>query len=817
MATERFNISDQNNTEETFDTTGLLLAYLANWKWFAISVIVCLFGAVLFAVTRIPTYQVDAAIYLSDENTNGQNAFNMKNLENPMVAFKNQLDETQVEILKSRNHLTKVVDSLGLMYTYYSEGTFRKKALYLDNAFIAEMNNADIRALQSTIEIEVSPNGNGKYDIVEKSVVTDQKEGEKIKEKNVLEDVTLPQTISTVQGDVVVKLSPIVSDFKDTQIVYIDNPRTIADQISKSLSIEFAKNSEKIMRLSLNTEVTAMGIDIVEAMLDFYNSDIIEDKNRSANQTEAFILDRLQMINNELSDVENRLKEYRQTHNVTDIQAQATLNLTLQSDYEKDLAKLEAELAIYEDIDRIISIADTYELLPSAVSDPNIPKIIDNYNRKVSQLTRTLEGSTPDNPLVLSVQQDLNREKATILKNITTARRTLESQISSLRRLEVRSTGELASQPTVDKGFQEIFREQKVKENIYTFLLERREEIALQKTLATNTARLIDDPLDNVPPVTPKKMIILAFAFLLGIAIPAAIIFIRRMVFPVFADKEELQRLTSIPVLGEICSAESNVSGKKAKKMTSAKDSNIVVGRGLTTPASELFRLLRNNIAFTRNGVDSKVILLTSTISGEGKTFVAANLALTYALLGKKVLVIGMDLRRPMLAHQFGFNNRLGATSFLAGQETDLSKLILPSKENEKLFILPAGPVPPNPNELLMSENMNRLMEYARSEFDYVIIDSAPIGLVSDTLTILRHTDLQIYVTRANFTSKGSLKVLEDAVNTGKFSAVYIVVNGVNMTTGSYVYRNYGSYNGKSRVYGYGYGYNHHKKEEPID
>ena len=333
-----------------------------------------------------------------------------------------------------------------------------------------------------------------------------------------------------------------------------------------------------------------------------------------------------------------------------------------------------------------------------------------------------------------------------------------------------------------------------MKVNIYTFLLQRREEIALQKTLATNTARLIDDPVGGAP-VSPRKMMIMAVAFIIGLLIPGLVIFIRRMLFPIFADQEELERITKVPVLGEICETDSG----------SAAD--MVVGQNVSTPIAELFRLLRNNISFTRGGADARVILVTSTISGEGKTFVAANLAMTYALMGKRVVVIGLDLRRPMLAHRFGFSNRRGVTTYLSGQESNANELILKSKENDNLYVLPAGPLPPNPNELLMSANMGRLMTTLRNEFDYVIIDSAPIGVISDTFLITRYSDLQLYVTRAHYTSKTSLKTLQNAIDSNKFSSVYIVLNGVNIKSSSYQYRRYGQYG--SSTYGYGYAAQH--------
>lgn len=790
--------------ESQINITDLLLDYLANWKWFVLSLVVCISLAVLFIATRIPVYQIDASIYLSEDNSSGQNAFNMGNATDPMVAFKNYIDETELEVLKSRNNLLKIVDSLQLAYSYYKKGALRDEPLYEDNAVSVKMNKSNLLLLKDPINIEISPAGDDTYDIKASTYF------EKVKEEKKYSDVKLPFSIDFSRGTVEIERSPVIKDFDYTEQIYIHNPKSVAKEMSENLNIEFAKNSEKIMRVSLRDQVQKRGVDILECLLDFYNQDIIEEKNKSAVQTEAFIIDRLAMINNELKDVETRLQQYRQAHSITDIQVQSALNLNLQSDYEKERAEVEAEMAIYDAIQRIVSNSDTYESLPSAVNDPTITTVIEDYNRKVGLLNRQLEGSTPGNPLVVSMQQELSRDKTRILQNLSTARRNLQTKHSSIQRLENRSTGNLASTPGIDKGFQEIFREQQVKVNIYTFLLQRREEIALQKTLATNTARLIDDP-DSENPVSPRKLIILAVAFLLGLAIPAVIIFLRRTLFPVFSDKEELQKLTRVPVIGEIC-----VNGDKNS------DKNIVIGENVATPIAELFRLLRNNISFTNKGSDTKVILVTSTVSGEGKTFISSNLAMTYALMGKKTLVIGMDLRRPMLAHNFGFNNARGVTTYLSGQEADLNSLIRVSSESSNLYVLPAGPIPPNPNELLTSQNMDRLIDAVRNEFDYVVIDSAPVGVVSDTYLILRHSDIQLYVARANYSTKNALSVLHEAVSTGKFNSVYVVLNGVNMGANSYVYRRYGQYGHYGRYgrktqngsYGYGYGYGYSSRDK---
>lgn len=791
MSTEENDLIQPD--ESQVNITDLLLAYLANWKWFLLSVFLCMVGAYFYIATKIPLYKIDASIYLSEDNSTSNNVFNIDNTMNPMVPFKNYIDETELEVLKSRNNLVRIVDSLGLAYSYYAKGELRNRSLYQNNTIVASMDPAALNEIKSAITIIVNPDGDNKYNIEASTMFNS------VKEERKLEQISLPYELNLSYGTVTLSKSPVADDKEGgPEIIIIRNPRVVARELSSSFNIEFAKNSEKIMRISFLTDDVKKGDDILYALLHFYNADIIEDKNKSAVQTEAFILDRLVMINNELKDVESRLQAYRQDHNVTDIQAQQTLNLSLQSDYAKESAEVEAEMAIYDEIQRIVSTSGSYQTLPAAVNDPTIVRIIEDYNRKIGQLNRTLEGSTANNPLVITMQEELGRDKVRILQNLASARRNLSTKRTSIRQLESRSTGQLASAPKIDKGFQEIFREQQVKVNIYTFLLQRREEIALQKTLATNTARLIDNPEASAGPVAPRKLSVYAFALVLALLIPAVIIYLRRMLFPVFSDKEELKRYTRIPVIGEICDHKEGTP-----------EDEIVIKENSSSPEAELFRLLRNNISFTRCGKDSKVILVTSTVSGEGKTFIAANLAMTYALMGKKVLVVGLDLRRPMLAHRFGYNNKYGVTTYLTGQNQDLNQLVLPTKESPNLFVLPAGPLPPNPNELLMSANMTLLMDNLRKMYDYVILDTAPVGIVSDTFLIVRQSDLQLYVTRANFSSKKNLKILQEAISTGKFQSAYIVLNGVEMSSNSYVYRRYGkygSYGSKNGSYGYGYG-----------
>ncbi len=772
--------------DDAFDTTGLLLDFLANWKWFVLTVIICGAVAYYYCATIIPTYTVSASVYLNDDSATKSKAVSMSDAD-PMLNMKTYIDETEIEILKSRNNLVKIVDSLGLAYNYYQVGHVRDIPIYKTQAVCAELDSASLRSLNAPLYVTIDKTDGGYR------VHTESRVAGTIVETD--DDIkALPHTLHLSTGSLVLSESAKHPELNYTEKIVIKNPTTIAGALSSSLRIEFAENAPTILRITLATPVIENGKDVINTLIDFYNRQILEDKNRSAMQTEAFILDRLVMISGELKDVEERLRDYREAHQISDIDAQTTMNLSQKSTAETQVAEINAQMAILDNLESSVKSQNDYSKpLPNVSEDQTITASIDRYNTMAAAYDKRSANLADDNPQLTESREKLAEQRALVLKNIATAKDGLRSRRSGIASIGGASASRLSAQPNIDKGLQEIFREQSVKVNIYTFLLQKREEIALQKTLATPTAQLIDNPLGSGP-VAPNRMFIIGVGILIGLLIPGLVIFVRRLLLPNIKDQEDLERLTSVPIIGEIC-------------YDDAKET-VVVGQNVASPIAELFRLLRNNINFASSGVNNKVILLTSAISGEGKTFVGLNLAITYALTGKRVIVIGLDIRRPVLARTCGLSNERGITTYLSGQEDDLNSLIFQSTFNDNLYVMPAGPIPPNPNELLMSDRMETVFETLRKEYDYIIVDTSPIGMISDTFLITRFSDIQIYVTRASFSSRKSLKVLHNAVNTKRLPHAYVLLNGVNMTSNSYIYRRYGHYGvDAKRTYGYGYGY----------
>lgn len=786
----------EKKQDDSFDLVGLLYEYLAQWKWFVLCIAIAVAVGYYLIATIVPTYEVTASIYLSDENVAGSSTAIALSKDNPMINTKNYIDETEIEILRSRNNLIKIVDSLNLAYSYYNIGTVRDIPLYGTNAIVAQLDSLSLRGLSSPITVLVEKNGETfNFDITTTFGGVD--------EQKIVKTDTLPVVVELSQGTLTLSASEITNQLDEQLKIVISNPSSVAAALAANLTIEFAKNSSTILRITCATPIIQQGKDVINALLAFYNQDIIADKNRSAEQTEAFISERLKVISGEVEDVEQRLQQYRQENNISDQAAQTQMSLSQQSATAGEIADIDAQLAILSSLETQVAHQDEFQIIPAFVSNAELNALIEAYNNEVNLLSRSLNMGTEDNPAVRQRKTQLNQSKSRILQSIRAVKNSLYAERDAVVRMENLSANRLASTPAVDKGLQEIYREQEVKNSIYTYLLQKQIEVAMQKTLATPTARLIDNPAGSGP-VSPRKMTIYGVSALIGFMIPALLIFLRRAFFPIFKDKEDLERVTKVPVLGEICVAE--------------KGSKMVVGENVSTPIAEMFRLLRNNIQFALTENEKKVILVASSLSGEGKTFVASNIALTFALTGKKTIVLGMDIRRPVLAHHFGLTNEMGVTSFLSGQVNDLSAIISPSGVNDNLFVIPGGPVPPNPNELLLGERMKRMFDALRSEYDCIIIDSAPIGVVSDSFLIAPHADLEIYVARANYSTKRCLNVLHSAVSTGRLPNCYLVLNYVNVRSGSYVYRRYGHYGryGKGYGYGYGYGYTEERKKKSI-
>ncbi|MCH5219820.1 MAG: polysaccharide biosynthesis tyrosine autokinase [Muribaculaceae bacterium] len=797
---QNVDIINENSSEESFDLIGLLLDYINHWKFFVCSLIICLGCAFFYIRTVIPTFRVTATVVLDDDNTAQSSAFSLTQ-NNPLFNMKDMFDETELEILKSRNSIMKVIDTLKLAYSYYNVGSLRDEPLYKNNPLVARLDTAQLNELEAPLNLKVEKTGEKGFNVAVRYKSKEQKFD------TVAKLGSLPATIETPLGNISLEENPEFVAEEDepfvTQRIVIANPVEVAKEISKNLDVHFKEKASTIVNFEYVTPLPDLGDDLIRMLIYIYNRQIIDNKNLAAIQTEAFLQDRLRDVQDELKTVEENLKDYRERHNVVSVEAQVNLNLSARDKNEIDISEIISQDNITQQlIDEVnkLQIAASLPIInyiPMIAPSPEINKEIETFNLKVDNYNRQRSDMTQESELIKNYITLLSEQRAQILRSLQALRQTFADKRRSMSHIQNRSTAQLAQQPQVDKGLQEIFRDQSVKDNIYTFLLQKREEIAIQKTMATPSAKFIDDPSVFVQ-VAPKSLIIYFLGFILGLLIPGVCIYLRRILFPKFKDKDDLSRITNVPIIGELSIGDNT-------------ETDVVVGENVSTSIAELFRLLRNNINFARTGGKKQVILLTSAISGEGKTFVALNLAMTYALTKKKVVVIGFDIRRPVLAHKLGLSNRVGVTSYLSDQVDDINQIIHQSKLNPYLYVIPAGPVPPNPNELLLSERMDELFKQLREEFDYIIVDTAPIGLVSDSFLIFRHSDIQLFVTRASYSTPKGIRVLHEAIRNGHIEKGYVVLNGVDNKSRTYKYKNYGAYYSSN---GSGYGYGATKRSE---
>lgn len=788
------SLHGNENNEQGFDMTLFLLECLSHWKWFVLSLIIVLGLSVFHIMRQVPTYNVSAMVLMIDKWSKTESDVLTQSL-GITSGVENVL--TEIEIMRSRKLLTKVVDDLDLYVSYELEGRMRNTPLYRNTPIVVRPDSTtDINQLSTSISLNIEkPNDNNEYNLKAEYFFEDEPKELAVKA------ITLPYTLYIPAiGSFVIEQVTGYEAIENNLIVNISNPSAVAKRIASRLNINQYDKNTLLLTVSYTTPIPAMGMDIINRMVYYYNEDGIAEKNRAANNTELFINNRLVAIQQELSLVEQEVEQYRTQRGLTDLSSEAQMYLQQTGVSDKERSELDVQLNLIEYVEDFLSNPEnTYSPIPTlSIKDASMSSVIGDYNKAIAEREKLLNTSSESNPVVQEYSQNILALKSNVLQSVASTRKSIELRKKDLNRQDQEIERKIRNVPQYERELTDIMRQQRIKENLFVFLLEKREENALTQTLAVGDARIIDEPT-STGLVAPQKNKIMFMAFIMALFIPGVIIFLKRMMFPSFHDKVELERLTNIPILAEL--------------PHDGNEEFFVVKEKSNSAASELFRLLRNNIQFLFTTPDKKVVMVTSSVSREGKTFVSSNLAISFALTGKKTLIIGLDIRRPKAAQHFGVSNRLGIVNYLSGQEHDISKIIRPTSY-ANLDILPGGPIPPNPNELLLNPALDELFTNLRAQYDIIVVDSAPVGLVSDTLLINRVVDINLFVTRARYTSASHIKAANAMALNNKLKSLYMCINDVDMTTRSYSYRRYG-YSYGTHTYGsYGYGNDEPKKSK---
>ena len=794
-------------SEEQINIQEILFRYLIHWPWFVVSVIVCVALAWGYLHLTTPVYNVSATVLIKDEKKGG--GANMSSeLEkmgmNGFVSSSSNI-ENEIEVLTSRTLAREVVSSLGLFVTYMDEDKFPKRELYRTSPVLVSLTPQEADKLPQTMEVGMSLHPSGVMDV---QIKVGEKEYRKRFDK-------LPAVLPTDEGTVAFfanndTLSSVrpESVTKERHITaYINRPFSVAKGYAGSLSITPTSKATSVVTVSLKNSNTQRGKDYIDKLLEMYNVNANNEKNEVAQRTAEFIDERIGIISKELGSTERDLENFKRSAGITDLTSEAQIALAGNAEYEKKRVENQTQINLVMDLQRYLQGTE-YEVLPSNVGlqDAGVAGAIDRYNEMVSERNRLLRTSTENNPAIVNLNASIRAMRGNIQTTLDATLKGLEITKADLVREAGRYSRRISDAPTQERQFVSIARQQEIKSGLYLMLLQKREENAIVLAAIANNAKIIDEAQAEGAPISPKRSTIYLAALIFGIGIPVGIIYLIGLTKFKIEGRADVEKLTSLPVIGDV-------------PLADEKTGSIAVFENQNNLMSETFRNVRTNLQFMlENG--KNVILVTSTISGEGKSFISANLAISLSLLGKKVVIVGLDIRKPGLNTVFNIPKKdHGITQFLTNPAINLMDLVQPSDINKNLFILPGGTVPPNPTELLARDGLEKAIETLKQNFDYVILDTAPIGMVTDTLLIGRVADLSVYVCRADYTRKAEFTLINELAENNKLPNLCIAINGLDLQKKKYGYYygygKYGKYYGYGKRYGYGYGYGEtHKSKE---
>lgn len=762
--------------------------FVPKWYWFAISLFITLTIAVLYLLSTPPIYTRTAAILVKDNSKSSSSTGAMSDFSDLGIFKSNTNINNELLTLKSPTLMTEVVNRLGLNETF----TIRKGLKNVDLYKVSPVTITFCDKIEVPLSFTIKFSSKEAFAISELEI-----SGEDIGETL---SVQMGDSIQTSAGIMIVSPTQEFTDaFIGTSIRYVrGSVRAAVDTYSNALVAELGNEDATIINLSINDTSIRKAEDILNTLIEVYNENWIRDKNQIAVSTSQFISDRLGVIESELGHVDENISSYKSEHLLPDVQAASSLYMAQSAENNKELSTLNNQLSTAQYIRRELNTKQLDQTLPanSGIVSANIETQISEYNNLVLDRNRLIANSSEKNPLVKNMASSLQSMQRTIIQSVDNLIVSLNTQIRSLRRQEEATTNRLASNPNQAKYLLSVERQQKVKEELYLYLLQKREENELSQAFTAYNTRLITAPRGSMFPTAPRKMNILLVAFAVGLLVPAVGIFMKENMNTKVRGRKDLENL-SIPFIGEI----PQYSGTKKKwwefKHRKRQDmKTIVVNEGNRNIINEAFRVLRSNMDFMASKDNNQhVFVLTSFNPGSGKSFLAINIAISFAIKKKKILIIDGDLRHRTVSSYVDSPNK-GLSDYLNNQIEDWKEIIVSYKGYTNLHILPIGTIPPNPTELLEDSKLSMLIEALRPEYDYIFIDCPPVDIVADAQIIEKWADRTIFVVRSGLLDRSMLSELENMYTGKRFKNLSMILNGTESTGGRYGYR-----------YGYHYGY----------
>ncbi len=792
---------DGGEEQSSFDLKKIYSILVLNWKWFVLSIIICLGFSYLYLRYKSPVYSASAKLLIKDDDKKkaSKAADALGGMADFGIISSNYGVDNEIEILNTTTLASEAVRDLKLYASYWKKGKIKDVILYKDQPVSVDMDAAHLERLNIPMSLSIEKDG-GKYNITGKYYVSIDETSYKGPYKIKQTFNTIPAQMKTKAGMVYFTLNPR-SRMKDGDVekVVLVSPRTIAAQYSHALSLEQTSKTSSTINMQITDKNIDRALDYLRQLVVCYNRQANEDKNEIAVRTEAFVNERLAKINSELSSTEGELESYKKRNRLVELKVDAKESVSNLSAYEQKLGEAATQISL---INSLIQFAqrpgNKYQVLPSNIGlrDEASISLINEYNKVALERNRLLRTASESSPVVEELTSQLVDMNSSIRMALNQAKRNLEIQRDAVASQYGQYSSEVSRTPEQERILTQIGRQQEVKSGLYLMLLQKREENSISLAATADKGKLIELPQFDGK-VSPKSSMILLIGLVLGIALPSLVLYIIQFLRYRIEGHDDVESLTTIPIIADVA-----VANDSAKTRA-----DIVVHENQNNQMEEIFRSMRTNLQFMLKEGE-KVIMFTSSTSGEGKTFNAANLAISFALLGKKVVLVGLDVRKPRLAELFEIDNHhTGITNLLVKDNPsweDVKKQILPSEVNKNLDLLMAGPVPPNPGEIISRPSLPEVIEHLKEHYDYVLIDTAPVGLVTDTLQIGKYANVTVYMCRADYTPKANFAMINQFRDEKKLPNMAIVINGIDMSKKKYGYyygvgkygryRNYGSY-----------------------
>lgn len=801
MADNQTNASFRQ--EDSLNIKDLMLLYLSKWRWFLLSLAVCIGLAVVYLLRTPPVYTRTATLLIEDNDKGGSISASEMSFADLGLFQSNTNVNNEIIAMSSPALMQDVVRRLHLDMTYSADGRFHDEVLYGSTLPVTVALNEFTDGESASLTMYVDTSGAvSLYDF--RTVLN----GENVRYKDVVQG-KVGETVETPLGGIVVNPTAFFHRVGSGMEITVSKSTLYGatTAYSSKLTVSLLQKEATVVSLSMKDVSVQRAVDVLNTLISAYNESWVSAKNQIAVSTSAFIDDRLRVIEHELGAVEEDISSYKSKNLIPDLQASSDLYIQQSSETEVKLLELSNRMYMVRYISDYMSREENaFELLPAGtgIESTGIEGQILEYNNKLLERNYLVASSSTSNPLVVDADQALQSMRATILTSLENYTVMLQNQMESLRQQESKATDRIAATPDQAKYLLSVERQQKVKESLYLFLLQKREENELSQAFTAYNTRLITPPVGSIAPTSPARMQILLIAFVLGLVIPMGVFFLKENGNTRLRGRKDLETM-SVPYIGEIpmCDGKKSSIRYRLRNLTrrGAKndDVEVVVKEGVRNVVNEAFRVVRTNLEFMHVPSSGHVYMTTSFNPGSGKTFVTVNVAVSLAIRGRKVLVVDGDMRRAT-ASRLLHSPSIGISDWLSGRETDMDRILFRTDIHENLWMMPVGTIPPNPTELLQDGRLKELFDALKDSFDYIFIDCPPINIVADTQIISKVADRTVFIVRAGLLERSMLPELEADFRDGRYPGLCMVLNGTVSKGGRYGY-SYG--------YSYGYGYYH--------